>query len=236
MTGILALETATEACSVALFLDGHFEQRHEIVPRRHSQRLFAMLRELLPGGDLRSHGIEAIAYGCGPGSFTGLRIATSAVQGLCYACDLPALAVSTLACQAQTALRKGLVDAGSTVLSVLDAQISQIYSALYAFEEGLATQRSDPVACAPGQLELPAHCGPLSAVGSGCQLLGESPPSVRNRVTNTIAQVLPEARDLIPLALGQWRRGEVQSPRQVQPVYVRDEISWKKLAEQGRQS
>ncbi|MCB1677261.1 MAG: tRNA (adenosine(37)-N6)-threonylcarbamoyltransferase complex dimerization subunit type 1 TsaB [Halioglobus sp.] len=236
MTGILAIETATEACSVALFRDGHYMQRHAVAPRRHSHIVFAMLQELLPSGDLRRHGINAIAYGCGPGSFTGLRIAASAVQGLAYASGLPALAVSTLAGQAQTALRSGLVDGGATVLSVLDARIDEIYSAVYTFEEGLATLRSGPAVCAPGQLELPADCASLCAVGSGYQLLAELPPGVRTRVTTAAAQVLPEARDLIPLALAQWRRGEQQSPQQVQPVYVRNDVRWKKLAEQGKRS
>ena len=108
MTGILAIDAATEACSVALYRDGEYRQCYERIPRQHSQRLFGMLRELLPSGNLRDQGIDAIAYGAGPGSFTGLRIATSAVQGLAYTNELPAVAMSTLACQAQTALRLGL--------------------------------------------------------------------------------------------------------------------------------
>ena len=97
MTGILAIDTATDACSVAAFVDGQIRELHEVIPRQHSQRLFGMLRELLPSGDLRSQGIGAIAYGCGPGSFTGLRIAASAVQGLAYANELPAVSISSLA-------------------------------------------------------------------------------------------------------------------------------------------
>jgi tRNA threonylcarbamoyladenosine biosynthesis protein TsaB len=110
MTAILAIETATDACSVALYRDGHYSQRHEVLPRQHNQRLFSMLGELLPAGSLRDQGIDALAYGCGPGSFTGLRIAASAVQGLAFASNLPALPVSTLACQVATALRQGSID------------------------------------------------------------------------------------------------------------------------------
>ena len=111
MTGLLAIETATDACSVAVYLDGQVRERHAIAPRQHSKLLFAMLEELLPGGDLRAQGIDAIAYGCGPGSFTGLRIAASAVQGLAYSSNLPAIAVSTMAVLAQSALRLGEGDA-----------------------------------------------------------------------------------------------------------------------------
>ena len=112
-----------------------------------------MLRELLADGDLRKHGIEAIAWGCGPGSFTGLRIAASAVQGLAFTNDLPVVAISTLACQAQTAYREGLVVEGECVLSTLDARINEIYAAPYRIEGGLAVSLADAVAGAPGEVE-----------------------------------------------------------------------------------
>lgn len=236
MTGILAIETATEACSVALYRDGQYSERHEITPRRHSQRLFGMLRELLPDGDLRAQGIEGIAYGCGPGSFTGLRIAASAVQGLAYSAGIPAVGISTLACQAQTALRLGLVSAEATVLSVLDARINEIYCALYSFRDGLAVQRVAPVACAPGQLDLAIGAAELHAVGSGCQFLDDFPGQVRQRLASVNEELVPAARDLVPLAWEQMRSGDIQQATQVQPVYVRDEVSWKKLSEQGKRS
>jgi tRNA threonylcarbamoyladenosine biosynthesis protein TsaB len=144
MMGILAIETATDACSVALYCDGEYFQRHEVIPRQHSQRLFGMLRELLPDGDLRKYGVSAIAYGCGPGSFTGLRIAASAVQGLAFAHSLPAIAISTLTSQAQTALRLGAVAADATVLSLLDAKINEVYYATYDYSDGLAVLREGP--------------------------------------------------------------------------------------------
>lgn len=234
MTGILAIETATDACSVAVFVDGQYRERHEIAPRQHSQRLFGMLRELLPSGDLRTHGIEAITYGAGPGSFTGLRIAASAVQGLAYANELPAVAVSTLACQVQTALRLGVVDEQAVVLSILDARIKEVYSAFYSFESGLAVLREGPRACAPAEL-VAMGTESLTAVGSGCQFLDDFPVALRQSLQSTACDLLPAARDLVPLALEKLGRGDIQSPQQVQPVYVRDEISWKKLSEQGKQ-
>jgi len=234
MAGILAIETATDACSVAVFVDGRYRQRHEVIPRQHSQRLFGMLQELLPSGDLRAHGIEAIAYGCGPGSFTGLRIAASAVQGLAYANGLPAVAVSSLACQVQSALRMGEVHVGDTVLSTIDARINEVYGAVYFFERDLAVLQQGPWACAPAEIP-PIRAQSLRAVGSGCQFLDQFPGGVRSILQSVVTQLLPEARDLVPLALEKLRRGDIQSPRQVQPVYVRDEISWKKLSEQGKQ-
>lgn len=233
MTGILAIETATDACSIAVSLDGKIAERHQVAPRQHSQLVFAMLEELLPGGNLAAQGIQVIAYGCGPGSFTGLRIAASAVQGLAYSCSLPVVAVPTLSVMAQTALRRGVAGACDAVLCTMDARINEIYSAIYTFRDGLAELREGPWACTPGELT-PGGNGPLRAVGNGCQFLDGFPAPLRARISSCANDVLPTARDLIPLALDQYRRGDIQSARDVQPVYVRDEISWKKLAEQGR--
>jgi tRNA threonylcarbamoyladenosine biosynthesis protein TsaB len=235
-SGILAIETATEACSVALYRQGACEERHEEAPRKHNERVFSMLRELLPDGNLRAHGIDAIAWGNGPGSFTGLRIAASAVQGLAFANRLPAVGVSTLACQAQTALRLGAVSPDDTVLSLLDARISEIYWASFVFVDGVATLRQGPAACAPGALRLPAGDGPLFAVGSGCRFVGEMPAAAQARIETAAPRLLPAARDLIPLALDRLGKGLTESPEQVQPLYIRDEINWKKLPEQGRRT
>lgn len=234
MTGILAIDTSTDACSVAIYRSGEYAERHVIAPRQHSQLLFAMLRELLQSGNLRNEGIGLIAYGCGPGSFTGLRIAASAVQGLAYSCDVPVVAISTLSVMAQTALRQGTTTVDDTVLCTLDARINEVYGAVYAYEDNLAVLKDGPWACAPDQLA-PQQAGPLCAVGDGCRYLSEFPSSLRARIGTPVPETLPMARDLVPLALEQFRLGNVQSARDVQPVYVRDEISWKKLAEQGRQ-
>ena len=234
MTGILAIDTATDACSVAVYAKGETREVYEVIPREHSRRLFGMLQSLLPDGRLGEQGIDAIAYSCGPGSFTGLRICASAVQGLAYTNGLPAIAVSTLALQAQTALRLGHVDVDTAVLSMIDARINEVYYALFRFEEGLAVMQQGPVACAPGAVEIAAELSRLQAVGSGCRFVDELPAPLRSRLSSTHPELLPAAQDLVPLALAAFARGEVQQPQQVQPLYVRDEISWKKLAEQGR--
>ncbi len=233
MTGILAIETATDACSVAISVEGQIRERYEIAPRQHSQLLFTMLEELLPGGNLADMGIQAIAYGCGPGSFTGLRVAASAVQGLAYSCSLPAIAVSTLTVLAQSARRGGYAGADDTVLCTIDARINEVYSAVYAYEDNLAVLREGPWACAPADLS-PVESGSLCAVGSGCHFLDQFPLRLRAKIRSCAPDLLPAARDMIPLALAKFQGGEVQSPWQVQPVYVRDEISWKKLHEQAR--
>jgi tRNA threonylcarbamoyladenosine biosynthesis protein TsaB len=234
MTGILAIDTATDACSVAVYLDGSYQEQYELIPRQHSQRLFAMLRSLLPDGRLREHGIDAIAYSEGPGSFTGLRIGVSAVQGLAYASGLPAIGISTLALQAQTALRTGATRADESLLSLIDARINELYFAPCHYEHGLAVLLQPPRVCAPQDLQPLAGYGNLHAIGSGCALLEAVSGAMRSQLGAISPAVSPSARDLVPLALARLHRGATQTAQQAQPVYVRDEISWKKLSEQGR--
>jgi tRNA threonylcarbamoyladenosine biosynthesis protein TsaB len=230
MTGVLAIETATDACSIALLLQGEISQRYALAPRQHSQLVFDMLGELLPTGNLARQGIDVVAYGEGPGSFTGLRIAASTAQGLAFSSNLPAVAVSTLAVLAQGALRQGVVSAGDAVLCLLDARISEIYAAVYTYQDALAVLQQGPWACAPADLS-PVGEETLCAVGNGCEFVEQLQPSLRARIRSCTPGLLPSAMDVIPLALANFARGETQSASAVQPVYVRDEIGWKKLAE-----
>jgi tRNA threonylcarbamoyladenosine biosynthesis protein TsaB len=234
MTNILAIDTSTDACSVALYMSGQYSELHEIIPRQHNQRLFSMLRELLPDGNLRAQGVDAIAYANGPGSFTGLRIAASAVQGLAFANDLPAIPVSTLACQTQTALRTGLVGAGDTVLSLLDARISEVYWGLYKFEERLATAIQEPRVSSPQAIVVEQQHTQLRAVGGGLRYLDSLPSTLVSTVNIADEELLPSARDLIPLAIAHYALGHVQNAVHVAPLYVREEVSWKKISEQGK--
>ena len=130
-------------------------------------------------------------------------------------------------------MRTGRVSTDQTVLSTLDARIGEIYWALYRFEAGLATPLSKPSVCTPDSLVVES-VEELQAIGSGCRLLGECPRELRERVRGEHPELLPTARDLIPLALAPFARGEVQSAAEIRPVYVRDEVSWKKLSEQGK--
>jgi len=232
MDKILAIETATDACSVAVSDGENIVQRHEVAPRQHNQRLLLMLKDIVPDGNLNEYGITAIAYGSGPGSFTGLRIAASTVQGLAYACHLPAIPVSTLAVLAQTALAERRLPDESTVLCTLDARLDEVYAAIYRYENGLAVLSDGPWACAPADLPVRGAL-PLHVIGSGALYLENYPDDVRRRTAGVFEDVLPRARDMIPLALHLLARGQTQSAEEVSPVYVRDEISWKKLAEQG---
>ena len=234
MTGVLAIETATDACSIALLTRGERSQLHELQPRQHSQRLFGMLRELIPDGDLRACGVTLLAYGCGPGSFTGLRIAASAVQGLGFATGLPCAAVSTLACLAQTAVRTQSLAEGAIVVPLLDARINEVYFSVHRLHAGRLVEVQAPRVCMPQDIDVAIPEAGCHLVGSGCRYLEIFPGSLRGSALSVNAELMPEAMDLEPFALQALRANALQSAVEVQPIYVREEISWKKLPEQGK--
>jgi tRNA threonylcarbamoyladenosine biosynthesis protein TsaB len=234
MTGVLAIETATEACSVALLTQGQRSQLHELQPRQHSQRLFGMLRELLPGADPRAHGVTLLAYGCGPGSFTGLRIAASAVQGLAFATGLSCAAVSTLACLAQTAVRTKSLAEGAIVVPLLDARIDEVYFSVHRLQADQLVEVQAPRVCMPRDIDMEIPDAGCHLVGSGCRYLENFPDPLCRSALSVDAELMPEAMDLEPFALQATRSNALQSAVEVQPIYVREEISWKKLPEQGR--
>lgn len=234
MENLLAIDTATDACSVALLRAGEICERYEVIPRRHNQRLQVLLHELLGSGDLRSQGIEAIVYGAGPGSFTGLRIAASAVQGLAFSNSLSAIPVSTLATQVMTALRTGEADREGPVLSLLDARIGEVYWAVFDVAGALPVMLYGPEVCRPETLSVVSSITDLQAVGDGCCYVDQLSPKLSDRLRRISADLLPHAQDMFPLAKAEIAAGRLQAAQAVSPVYVRDEISWKKLAEQGK--
>jgi len=236
MLNALALDTSTDACSVAMQLGGVLTHRHELVPREHNQRLSGMLREILPPGHLADSGLELLAFNHGPGSFTGLRIAASAIQGLAYATGLPAVGVSTLACLAQGAWRRGLASQADTILVLPDARINEVYWGLYEFREGLAQPLRADAVSAPGELpaQLASSGSRLVALGSGLALLEALPQSLQLEISATVADVWPDSLDILALAEMEQSQKRLLEPVQVQPVYLRNEIHWKKLSEQGR--
>ena len=235
MTNILALDTATDTCSVALRLNGLLIHRCELIPRQHNQRLFSMLREVLENASPTDRGVELLAYNHGPGSFTGLRIAASAVQGLAYSCKLPAVGVSTLACLAQGVWRRGLADPTAKILVILDARINEVYWGLYTCEAGaavslLADAVSEPAAI---PVDLVAGGESLVAVGSGLCYLEQLAPDLRSAITQVLPDQWPDSIDTLSLAELDSQQGKLLAAEQVQPVYLRNEIHWKKLSEQG---
>ncbi|HCB43161.1 MAG: tRNA (adenosine(37)-N6)-threonylcarbamoyltransferase complex dimerization subunit type 1 TsaB [Pseudomonadales bacterium] len=218
MTTLLALDTATECCSAALLHDGTVTARSEVIPRQHAQRLLPMIEELLGERQLRLQDVDALVFGRGPGAFTGVRIATGMVQGLAFAADKPVIAVSNLAALAQRAWRE---HGAETVAAAIDARMDEVYWGLYGLQDGVMQLLDDERVCAPEAVSLPAGVGSVAGAGTGWQY------AERLAVTATQSwpQMLPDASDLITLALPRWQAGEVVDAADAQPVYLRDKVA-----------
>tara|TARA_Y100000748_G_scaffold82040_1_gene67806 strand:- start:4880 stop:5554 length:675 start_codon:yes stop_codon:yes gene_type:complete len=218
MTTLLALDTATECCSAALLHDGSVTARSEVIPRQHAQRLLPMIEELLGERQLRLQDVDALVFGRGPGAFTGVRIATGMVQGLAFAADKPVIAISNLAALAQRAWREHGID---TVAAAIDARMDEVYWGLYGLQDGVMQPLDDERVCAPEAVSLPAGVGSVAGAGTGWQY------AERLAVTATQSwpQMLPDASDLITLALPRWLAGEVVDAADAQPVYLRDKVA-----------
>ncbi|MGI3131504.1 tRNA (adenosine(37)-N6)-threonylcarbamoyltransferase complex dimerization subunit type 1 TsaB [Halopseudomonas pachastrellae] len=218
MTTLLALDTATECCSAALLHDGSVTARSEVIPRQHAQRLLPMIEELLGERQLRLQDVDALVFGRGPGAFTGVRIATGMVQGLAFAADKPVIAISNLAALAQRAWREHGTD---TVAAAIDARMDEVYWGLYGLQDGVMQPLDDERVCAPEAVSLPGGVGSVAGAGTGWQY------AERLAVTATQSwpQMLPDASDLITLALPRWLAGEVVDAADAQPVYLRDKVA-----------
>src|SRR5687768_6423775 len=157
---LLAFETATEACSVALWLDGEVRERFELAPRRHAELSLPWAEELLAAAGISKAQLDAIAIGRGPGAFTGVRLAIALAQGIALALDKPIVPVSTLAA---LALRAG----GPRVLASIDARMGEIYSAAFELRDGDAFALSDEIVAAPTDVQLPDARNDWYGVGTG---------------------------------------------------------------------
>ncbi|PTQ89344.1 tRNA (adenosine(37)-N6)-threonylcarbamoyltransferase complex dimerization subunit type 1 TsaB [Agitococcus lubricus] len=220
---ILALETATEACSVAIILDnGDVLSRYEFSPRLQTQLLLPMVDELLAQSQLQPSQLTAIAYSRGPGSFTGVRIAAAAAQGLAFGWDMPVLAISSLQTLAQTVHR---LTGQTAVVSLFDARMNEVYMGAYQSVQGLMQPVISEHVCSPHQLPALA-IQEWYVAGSGAiydELIQAQIPQAKFAIEHH-----PHAYDLAVLAQHAWRQGLAQAPELALPVYLRDSV-WQKL-------
>lgn len=220
---LLALDTATEACSVALCGDGRTAQRWLEAPREHGERLLGLIDEVLAEAGIAPRDLDALAFGCGPGAFTGVRMGTGVVQGVAYGLDRPVVRVSTLAALAQGAYRRY---GTCRWLPAIDARMGEVYWGMYMIDrDGLAVAAADECVVAPEQVPLPEGTG-WSGTGSGW---ARYPEALAERLGGQLACdhgfALPAAVDMLPLAEAAWWRGEAVSPAAALPTYLRDRVA-----------
>jgi tRNA threonylcarbamoyladenosine biosynthesis protein TsaB len=220
---ILAIETATAACSAALYVDGEINERHALAPREHATLILPMIDALLAAAGVPVGALDAVAFGRGPGSFTGVRIAASVAQGIAFAADLPVVAVSTLATLALGAMRE---TGEHRVMAALDARMAEVYWGLYVREPGSLPQlQREECVCAPQDVVLP-ESGAWLAAGSGwASYRQELLDRTGHRVTQQLPDLEPRAGDLVWLAVQAYRHGEVLRAEEAVPVYLRDTVA-----------
>ena len=173
---ILAIDTATEACSAALYFDGEINQQYRVAPREHSHIILPMIDQLLAEAGIRVSDLDALAFGRGPGSFMGVRIAAGVTQGIAFAWDLPVVPISTLAAIAQTAH----AETGATsVLSAIDARMNEVYWGAYRLsDDGCMELTGKEIVILPEQVNCPGEhdwCGAGSGWASSSRACVSSP-------------------------------------------------------------
>jgi len=231
---LLALDASSSACSAALLIqqEGGREQlvsRFALTPREHTRRLLPMVDEVLAEAGVALAQLDAVAYGRGPGSFTGLRIAAGTAQGLAYGLDRPLLGVSTLETLALHAHRRH----GQThSVTAMDARMGEIYVAAWQCgADGIEALLPEAV-MAPQALQLP----PLQVgnewygIGSGWALAESMPVTTLALVSQRKATTEPAAEEMVLLAARDYAQGIRPMAHESQPIYLRDQVAWQKGA------
>jgi tRNA threonylcarbamoyladenosine biosynthesis protein TsaB len=220
---LLAIDSSGDACSAALLLDGRIEQVLETAPRRHGELILGMMQQLLDVGGIGLAELDAIAFGRGPGSFTGVRIAVAVAQGAAFGAGLPLVPVSTLAAIAQGQFRRG---GQRRLLVALDARMGEVYWGCFEIDrQGLALSCCNERVCSPADVEAPAGGGWIG-VGPGWAAHGDSLVAQTGIAADVRAgDAICEARDLAVLGAAEFEAGRKVPPELAAPVYLRDRVT-----------
>lgn len=225
---ILAIDTATEACSVALWNNGTTFAHFEECPREHTQRILPLVKTILTEGNTSLTDLDALAYGRGPGSFTGVRIGIGIAQGLALGADLPMIGVSTLATMAQGAWR---MTGATRVLAAIDARMGEVYWAEYTRDEngvwhGEETEAVLKPEAVTGRLK--QLSGEWATVGTGWPAWPEMAKDTGLTLVDG-NMLLPAAEEMLPIACQLLAAGKTVAVEHAEPVYLRNTVAWKKL-------
>lgn len=224
---LLAIETSTEACSVAVWIDGQWLERFEIAPRRHTELVLPWAGELLAEAGIAKSQLDAIAVGRGPGAFTGVRLAVALVQGMALALDKPVLPISTLAALALPAMTaESARQEVRPVLAAIDARMGELYLGLFRAEPGQLLAPIGEEWMSSTAAPVLAFDGPVIGVGSG--LAADSQALVAalgDRLASFDSKALPHAADVARLAALAFARGDAIAADLLEPAYLRNKVA-----------
>jgi len=227
---LLALDTSTEACSVALWHKGEKTHLDELAQRTHTKRILPMIDELLANSGINLKQVDALAFGRGPGSFTGVRVGAGIAQGLALGADLPVIAVSNLTAMVQAAFE---LHQAENVAGAIDARMNEVYFSQVKREKVRSELGEffqwNPVieeqVCQPEKVL--EQLSDLSAyrVGTGWAAY----PQFKDSGLEGSDIILPSAQYMLELALTDYAQNKIISALEIEPVYLRNEVTWKKL-------
>ena len=222
---ILALETSTDLCSVALLANGELRERAQTAAHAHAELILPMVETLLAEAGVSLRQLDALAFGRGPGAFTGVRVATAVVQGLAFGADRPVVPVSDLMALAAGAHR---LHSARRILACLDARLREVYWCAY---EAIAPDKL--IECLPEQLsgaeQLQPPTGRWFGTGSGFAAYGrELKTQFGALLDGRDAALLPAARDIAVLAARLFAEGQAVSADAALPVYLRERVAYPK--------
>ncbi len=239
---ILAIDTATEACSAALTIDGEIIADYKIAPREHSRFILKMIEKLLEKANISIAEIDAIAFGRGPGSFMGVRIAAGVVQGIAFAHDIPVIPISTLKAIAQRAFEE---TQQSNILVAIDARMGEVYWCDYYLEKShnsnpnnnITGQKhwlsdSEEQVLSPEKVIFPERLNQsgISCVGAGTgwgTYEKQLQASIDCQLSAILPECLPSAEVIVKLAVTEFSAGNMVTAAEAIPVYIRNNVAKK---------
>lgn len=222
MPKILAFDTSIDLCSVALGVDDKIIAQQKLAPQRHNELILPMIDELLRSANLKLAQLDVIAFGCGPGSFTGIRLATSIAQGLAFGANVPLAPISTLRILAQTAYDQFSF---VKVLVALDARMEQIYWGKYEILDGLMEETTPDVITTPTNVVGPEDPNWVG-IGNGWDVYQKELQKTCH-VTEIKNHLLPEASSLIKLGIAAFKQQKTVAAQLATPIYLGSGKTWK---------
>jgi tRNA threonylcarbamoyladenosine biosynthesis protein TsaB len=219
---LLAIETSTETCSVALAINGEVLEYYQHAPRQHAELLLPWVEQLFAEAGIGFGSLDAIAFSRGPGSFTSLRIGIGVVQGLAWASDRPVIPVSSLAATAQVATKEGI----GSALVALDARMKEVFTGTFETNNnGVMVPVSEEKVCPPETVQPPDRSETFG-IGNGFDRY-PSLDALSDRLVGVRPDIWPRASSILQLAQEWLKTNEPLSAEQAQPVYLRDNVAKK---------
>jgi len=222
---LLAVETATEACSAALYIDGEITERFSLTANEHTKLILPMIDTLMSEAGLLPQQLDALAFGCGPGSFTGVRIATGVIQGIAFGADLPVVPISTLAAIAQDYFDSNDNMEQHTAFTAMDARMGEIFWGVYNRDQfGYAALIGKEVVTLADDIAFPDLTG--IGLGSGWGVYEEKLMlRLAGKVKHYEVDVRPRARAIARLGARGFELGLAVEVELAMPVYLRDKVA-----------